>query len=103
MLQPQVFSDHETLSRTAAEWLFQRLRDGQTSLLCLAAGTTPTACLRALAEHGESRAANIPSVPTTEARRMGRFGTDDASDMRPATSRDARRAAADLANRVYCI
>jgi galactosamine-6-phosphate isomerase len=50
MFTPQVFSDHEAMSRAAAQWLVGRLRERPTSLLCLAAGSTPTQTYELLVE-----------------------------------------------------
>ena len=52
MLQPQVFPDHEAVSRQAAEWISARLRERPTSLLCLASGATPTRTYQLLVEGG---------------------------------------------------
>jgi galactosamine-6-phosphate isomerase len=52
MLQPQVFPDHEAVSRCAAEWITARLRERPASLLCLASGATPTRTYQLLVEHG---------------------------------------------------
>lgn len=41
MLQPDVLADHEAVSRCAADWIAQRLRDQPDMLLCLATGATP--------------------------------------------------------------
>jgi galactosamine-6-phosphate isomerase len=48
----QVFPDHEAMSRFAAEWLVTRLRERPGSLVCLAAGSTPTRTYELLAERG---------------------------------------------------
>jgi galactosamine-6-phosphate isomerase len=50
MFTPQVFSDHEAMSHAAAQWLASRLRERPTSLLCLAAGSTPTRTYELLVE-----------------------------------------------------
>lgn len=52
MLKPQVFSDHEQVSRHAANWIIERLRQEPSALLCLACGTTPMRTYQLLAEQG---------------------------------------------------
>jgi galactosamine-6-phosphate isomerase len=52
MIEPQVLPDHETLSRHAADWIFQRLRERPNSLISLAAGSTPGRTYELLAERG---------------------------------------------------
>ena len=41
MMRCDVFPDYESLSRWAADWLLERLRDKPDALICLAAGSTP--------------------------------------------------------------
>jgi galactosamine-6-phosphate isomerase len=53
MLRPHVFSDHEAVSRYAADWLIDRLRDNPRALVCLASGTTPTRTYQLLAQRRE--------------------------------------------------
>jgi galactosamine-6-phosphate isomerase len=52
MLQPRVLADHEAVSRHAAEWLIDRLRQDPSALICLAAGSTPTRTYELLAQAG---------------------------------------------------
>jgi galactosamine-6-phosphate isomerase len=52
MLNPCVFRDHEAASQRAAEFVIARLREKPTSLLCLAAGSTPTRTYELLAREG---------------------------------------------------
>jgi galactosamine-6-phosphate isomerase len=52
MLKPQIFADHEAVSRHAADLVEQRLRDEPSALLCLACGATPVHTYRLLAERG---------------------------------------------------
>jgi galactosamine-6-phosphate isomerase len=52
MLKPHVFADHEAVSRHAATWLVERLRENPSALLCLAAGSTPTRTYELLALEG---------------------------------------------------
>jgi galactosamine-6-phosphate isomerase len=54
MLRPRVFADHEAVSRFAADWLANHLREQPTALLCLASGETPTRTYSLLAERGRS-------------------------------------------------
>lgn len=58
MLQPQVFADHEALSQHAAAWLAERCVSSPNSLLCLAAGSTPSRTYQLFAEHMRSGAAS---------------------------------------------
>lgn len=50
MLKPQVFPDHEALSRHAADWLAARLREQPDALLCAATGATPLRTYQLLSE-----------------------------------------------------
>jgi galactosamine-6-phosphate isomerase len=52
MIHCDVLPDYEMLSRRAADWLFERLRDKPDALVCLAAGSTPKRAYELLAEHG---------------------------------------------------
>jgi galactosamine-6-phosphate isomerase len=52
MLRPVVLSDYEALSRHAADWVCERLRERPDSLICLAAGSTPTRTYELLALEG---------------------------------------------------
>jgi galactosamine-6-phosphate isomerase len=54
MFQLQVFPDHEAVSRCAADWLVNRLREQPDALLCLATGATPMRTYSLLAERGRS-------------------------------------------------
>ena len=51
MLSPRSFSDLETMSRFAADYLTTHLTEKPESLLCLATGATPTRTYELLAEH----------------------------------------------------
>jgi galactosamine-6-phosphate isomerase len=52
MLKPQVFADHEAVSRLAADRIVDRLRQEPAALLCLAGGATPMRTYQFLAEQG---------------------------------------------------
>ncbi len=52
MLKPQVFADHEAVSRQAADRIVDRLREEPSALLCLACGATPMRTYQLLAERG---------------------------------------------------
>lgn len=52
MLQISVHPNHEAVSRRAADWLFQRLLENPSSLLCLASGATPTRTYELLSQRG---------------------------------------------------
>lgn len=52
MLKPRVFPDDEAASRYAADWLMARIRRQPSTLLCLAAGSTPMRTYALLAEQG---------------------------------------------------
>jgi galactosamine-6-phosphate isomerase len=52
MLKPHVFPDHEAVSRHAAAWLVERLRENPAALVCLAAGATPMRTYELLADRG---------------------------------------------------
>ena len=50
MIKPQVFTDHEAMSRHSAELVAARLRQRPDALLCLATGATPTRTYELLAQ-----------------------------------------------------
>ena len=52
MIEPRVLPDHESLSRQAAAWLADQLRERPNALVCLAAGSTPARTYELLAERG---------------------------------------------------
>ncbi len=52
MLKPQVFADHEAVSRHAADRIVDRLRQEPAALLCLACGATPIRTYELLAQQG---------------------------------------------------
>jgi galactosamine-6-phosphate isomerase len=52
MLKPQVFADHEAVSRHAADRIVDRLREEPKAILCLACGNTPMRTYQLLAEQG---------------------------------------------------
>jgi galactosamine-6-phosphate isomerase len=52
MLKPTILADHETVSRHAADWLIERLRQNPATLICLAAGSTPARTYELLAQEG---------------------------------------------------
>src|SRR4051812_8665350 len=54
MLQPRVFSDHESMSRFAADRLADRLRERPDALLCLATGATPARTYQLLVQRREA-------------------------------------------------
>jgi galactosamine-6-phosphate isomerase len=54
MLKPQVFADHEAVSRQAADRIVDRLRRDPSVLLCLACGATPMRTYQLLAEREPS-------------------------------------------------
>jgi galactosamine-6-phosphate isomerase len=49
----EVYPDYESLSRQAADWLLERLRDKPDTLICLAAGSRPHRTYQLLAEYGK--------------------------------------------------
>jgi galactosamine-6-phosphate isomerase len=55
MLLPTLLPDHETVSRSAADWLLAGLIERPNALVCLASGGTPTRCYEHLAEIGRRR------------------------------------------------
>ncbi len=54
MLKPQVFPDHEAVSRKAEQWLAERLTERPDALLCLATGFTPMRTYERLAGRGRT-------------------------------------------------
>ncbi len=50
MIKPTVLADHETMSRSAAEWLWERLRERPDGLFCAASGSTPNRAYELFAE-----------------------------------------------------
>ncbi len=52
MLQPVILPDYDALSQHAAAWIIEQLRIRPDSLICLAAGSTPTRTYELLALEG---------------------------------------------------
>ncbi len=52
--EPHVSADHEEMSRRAADWLVDRLRERADALLCLATGATPMRTYAMLADRGRA-------------------------------------------------
>lgn len=59
MIRPNVFPDHEAMSRRAADWLCERLQRRRESLISLAAGSTPKLLYELLAKRGEQEPALV--------------------------------------------
>jgi galactosamine-6-phosphate isomerase len=77
MIVPQIFSDHEQLSRHAADWLFERLRPRPTSLVSLAAGSTPGRTYELLAERGKREPAVVAHARWLKLDEWGGLAMDD--------------------------
>jgi galactosamine-6-phosphate isomerase len=77
MLKPQVFSDHETLSRAAAKWLELRLIEQPKSLVCAATGTTPQRTYQLLAERYQDRPSLFEQLHLLKLDEWGGLEMDD--------------------------
>ena len=77
MIQPILFADDDSLSRAALSWLVERLRQRPSSLVCLAAGGTPTATYRLLAQCGRSDPALVAQLRLVQLDEWGGLAGDD--------------------------
>lgn len=77
MLQPLVFPDHEALSRWAADFLFERLRQEPSALICLAAGSTPARTYELLAARGAADQALFARCRLLQLDEWGGLATHD--------------------------
>ena len=87
MIEPRVFSDYEALSRHAADWLAERLRERPSALICLAAGSTPQRTYEILAEQGTTDPALFSQCRLLKLDEWGALAMDD-----PATCEHQLRA-----------
>jgi galactosamine-6-phosphate isomerase len=76
-LQPQVTADHEAMSRQAADWLVDRLRERPDALLCLATGATPTRTYAMLADRGCAEPKLFESARIIKLDEWGGLAMDD--------------------------
>jgi galactosamine-6-phosphate isomerase len=77
MLAPLRFPDHEAMSRHAADWLADRVRQVSDALLCLAAGSTPTRTYQLLAERHATDLGCFRRVRVLKLDEWGGLGMDD--------------------------
>lgn len=77
MITPQILSDHEQLSRRAADWLAERLRQRPTSLVSLAAGSTPGRTYELVAELGKREPALVAGARWLKLDEWGGLAMDD--------------------------
>ncbi|MGE3239673.1 MAG: 6-phosphogluconolactonase [Pirellulales bacterium] len=77
MIQPTIFPDHEAMSRHAADWLCERLRQQPESLISLAAGSTPQRLYELLAEHGRQEPALVARCRFIKLDEWGGLAMDD--------------------------
>ena len=79
MIEPEILSDHESLSRRAADWLVERIRQRPDALISLAAGSTPKRTYELLAERGVSEPATLASCRFIKLDEWGGLAMDDAA------------------------
>lgn len=79
MIEPEILPDHESMSRRAADWLVERIRQRPDSLISLAAGSTPKRTYELLAAHGESERATFLSCRFIKLDEWGGLTMDDAA------------------------
>ncbi len=77
MNEPRVLSDYESLSRQAAAWLVEQLRERPNALVCLAAGSTPLRTYELLAEHGVAEPADFARCQLLKLDEWGGLAMDD--------------------------
>jgi galactosamine-6-phosphate isomerase len=77
MIRPDVFADHEAMSRHAAEWLVARLREQPAGLFCLASGSTPTRTYSLLAAHYVTEPALFSEIRVVKLDEWGGLAADD--------------------------
>src|SRR5262245_48612124 len=87
MLRPIVFSDHEAMSRHAADWLAARLGQVPDALFCLAAGSTPVRTYQILAQRHEHEPALFAESRIIKLDEWGGLSMED-----PATCEQCLRA-----------
>jgi galactosamine-6-phosphate isomerase len=77
MIEPRILSDHEALSRQAAAWLADQLRERPTALVCLAAGSTPGRTYELLAERGAAEPGLVARCRWLKLDEWGGLAMDD--------------------------
>ena len=77
MLEQIVLSDYEALSEYAAERLVERLREEPSTLLCLAAGSTPNRTYELLAQRGRAEPALFEKCRLLKLDEWGGLAMDD--------------------------
>jgi galactosamine-6-phosphate isomerase len=77
MIRPEVFDDHEAMSRHAADWLIARLREQPAGLVCLASGSTPTRTYSLLSAHYVSEPALFAEMRVIKLDEWGGLAADD--------------------------
>jgi galactosamine-6-phosphate isomerase len=77
MLRAQVFSDHASVSRHAADWLVERLREKPHALWCLATGATPIQTYQRLAERGAAEPTLVNRLRVVNLDEWGGLAKDD--------------------------
>jgi galactosamine-6-phosphate isomerase len=76
-MEPMVFPDHEALSRQAANWLVDRLRERPESLFCAASGSTPHRAYELFAAHREREPALFERMRLLKLDEWGGLPLDD--------------------------
>jgi galactosamine-6-phosphate isomerase len=77
MFRTQVVPDYETLSRHAADWLSDRLRERPAAVICLASGSTPRRTYELLAERGMKEPSLFASCRLLKLDEWGGLAMDD--------------------------
>jgi galactosamine-6-phosphate isomerase len=79
MIQPEILSDYEAVSRRAVAWLVDRVRQRPDALICLAAGSTPRRTYELLAERGASEPALFAECRFIKLDEWGGLPLDDSA------------------------
>ncbi len=76
-MKPEIFPDHEAMSRAAANWLARELKRKPDALLCLATGSTPTRAYNLLAEKRGARPEFFGKLRVLKLDEWGGLAMDD--------------------------
>ncbi|MBI3418148.1 MAG: 6-phosphogluconolactonase [Verrucomicrobia bacterium] len=77
MMKPEIFPDHEVMSRAAANWLARELKRTPDALLCLATGGTPTRAYDLLAEKRHAQPGLFRKLRVLKLDEWGGLAMDD--------------------------
>ena len=76
-MKPEIFPDHEAMSRAATNWLARELKRKPDSLFCLATGGTPTRTYDLLAEKRGARPELFGKLRVLKLDEWGGLAMDD--------------------------